>query len=132
MGGPETPNQILAFTVGYPTISGFPFQRTEAPQNITSPAFKAFKTVAVVRSYGKAFLFPKGTPRELVDIVQKAAVEMIKDPAFTKEADMLNPGAPRYAGVEAARVYRAGIQADPESVKYMKGILTEKFGVKFE
>ena len=122
---PALPPDVMTVPELYQAIYG-------RPPDITSLAFKAVKTTVVIRSYGKALLFPKGTPRELVDIIQKAAIEMIKDPAFMKDADIVNPGAPRYAGVEAGKVYKMGVQADPIPVNYMKGIWSEKFGLKFD
>lgn len=98
----------------------------------SGPIWEIYKLVVGARTYSKAVLLPKGTPSEVLGILRKAFVEMVKDSKFLDEAEKLNPGAPHFFGEGFARAYSGAVTAPPETLNYMKRILTEKYGVVFD
>lgn len=87
---------------------------------------------AGMRTVAKGLVLPPQTPKDLAELVTKAAVEMTKDPKFLEEADKLNPNAPRLAGENLTAGYRLGVSARPEVIQYMKKVFLEKYQVVFE
>jgi hypothetical protein len=57
---------------------------------------------------------------------------MVKDPKFIKDAERLNPGAPHFYGEELVRGYPAGVSGSPDTLKYMRNFLTEKYDIRFD
>ncbi|MDI7259735.1 MAG: hypothetical protein QME90_07430 [Thermodesulfobacteriota bacterium] len=94
--------------------------------------FEAYKVVVGSRTYGKCILFPKDTPAEIMGILRKAAIDMVKDPMFLKESEMQNPKAPHYFGESLARSYPAGVSAAPEVIDHMREYLEKEYKVAFE
>jgi len=71
------------------------------------------------------------TPKDLVELLTKAAVDMSKDPKFLSMAEKLNPGAPRLTGENLLVAFRLGVSARPEVVGFMKTVLTKKIWHSF-
>ncbi|MDI7258759.1 MAG: hypothetical protein QME90_02435 [Thermodesulfobacteriota bacterium] len=96
-----------------------------APSGI---AWEAYKLVLAGSTYDKTLLLPPATPEEIVDIWRKAVLEMVKDPKFRKDADLINPGAPLVVGDALVRGYPKAVSGPPDLIQHMKKTLSEKTG----
>jgi hypothetical protein len=100
-----------------------------------APAGLAWEACALLigtRTVGKSQVLPPQTPKQYVEIVTKAVVEMIKDPKFLEESERLSPGTPRSAGQNLIEPYRVGVSGRPEVIQYMKKVYTEKYSMRFD
>ncbi len=95
-------------------------------------AWEAFANLIGSRTVGKCQTLPPQTPKQCVEIVTKAAAEMVKDPKFLEEAEKLSPGATRFVGKDLLSPYRLGVSGRPEVVEYMKKIYIEKYNLRFD
>lgn len=97
----------------------------------SGPIWEICRLFTANRAFGKFIVLPKGTPAEVVDMLRKAVNEVVKDPAFQKESDLMNPGAPHIIGKPLIQNYKAGVSADPAAVEFMKKFFIEKYHVVF-
>jgi hypothetical protein len=97
----------------------------------SGPAWKVCRLLVGSRTFGKALLFPKGTPPEILNILRKAAIDMSKDAKFIDEANKLTPGAPHFIGDELIEAYPEGVSAPSEVIQYMKKVYIEKYNIVF-
>jgi hypothetical protein len=93
--------------------------------------YEAYKLIVGSRTYGKTILLPQDTPADIVKAFEEATAKMVKDAKFLEDAEMMNPGAPHFFGKNFVKAYPAGVSGAPEVIKYMKKILTEKYGITF-
>lgn len=96
------------------------------------PVWEAYKLVVGSSTYNKTLLLPPNTPAEYVDIFRKAAAKMVKDPKFLEEAEKINPGSPHIVGGELVSGYAQGVSGPPKVIRFMKKLLTRKYGVVFD
>lgn len=90
----------------------------------------SYKLCLGMRFYDSGVLMGPGTPADLVSVMKKAAMAMVRDPKFIEEANRLAAGCSHIVG-EALRGYAKGVSGSPEVVKYMKDYLSAKYGVVF-
>jgi hypothetical protein len=98
----------------------------------SGPFFEVYKLLLGTRTFSQTLLLPPKTPAEVVNICRKAAIDMVKDPKFLDDAERTLPGSAHWFGEDLARSFPAGVSAKPETVKFMKGFFTEKYGVAFD
>ncbi len=69
-----------------------------------------------------------GTPQRIVDVVRKATVDMVNDPAFRKDAALFNPTARFFVGDELDRLMPLMFATPPEVVQIYIKYLQDHYG----
>ncbi len=113
-----------------PTISEFYQQIYGKPPS--GPNYEAYKLLVGTRTFSQILLLPPKTPAEVVNIYKKAVMDMVKDPKFLDDAERLTPNAVHLYGQEMERIFPSGVSGKPETVKFIKNFLTEKYSVVFD
>ena len=93
--------------------------------------FQAYRLMVGGRVYSKSLVLPKNTPADIVDTFQQAVAGMVNDQTFLKESEKLNPGASHFFGKGLIRSFPAVVSGPPELVRFMKELLSKKYGVTF-
>ncbi|MBI2858195.1 MAG: hypothetical protein HYX90_03875 [Chloroflexi bacterium] len=98
----------------------------KAPSGI---AWKAYTSVMQVRNFDKVLLMSPGTPNDILKVYTDAATAMLKDPEFQKAAVVfVGEGARWMAGPPLDRIFKAGLDIDPEVLPWLRTTLT-KYGM---
>lgn len=84
-----------------------------------------------LRTVGKGIVMPPQTPKNCVELLSKAAMEVTKDPKFLNEAKKFGAGALRLTGKGLVTAFRLAVTARPEVIEYMKKVYVEKYNVLF-
>ncbi|MDI7260463.1 MAG: hypothetical protein QME90_11150 [Thermodesulfobacteriota bacterium] len=100
-----------------------------------APSGVAWEIVVLMtgmRTIGKAIVLPPQTPKELANLLTKAAIDMAKDPKYLELAEKLNEGAPSLVGEDVIAAFRLGTSSHPKTTEFMKKVLTEKYKAVFD
>ncbi len=73
---------------------------------------------------------PKGTPPEVVKAYRDAARKIVEDPKFKDQLEDKLGGYPQYVGEQARKAFEEGLNVPPDSMKWLKKWLRERFSVK--
>ncbi|MDI7259739.1 MAG: hypothetical protein QME90_07450 [Thermodesulfobacteriota bacterium] len=96
------------------------------------PVLEAYKlVVGGSRTYAKVIVLPKGTPAEILSVLNKAIAEMVKDPKYLNEYEKENSGSPHLLGATLVKGYPVGVSRHKEVVELIKKTYTERYGVVF-
>ncbi len=101
----------------------------EAPTGI---AWEAFQGVAsVTYAYGLTGYMHPDTPQEVLDIFAEAVAAINADPEFQAESQEVTNGARLNAGPDTEAAIKAALQPSEEVKTYLRGLLSDKYGVSF-
>jgi tripartite-type tricarboxylate transporter receptor subunit TctC len=99
----------------------------KAPSGPMWEAFKNFMGIGINAS--KAIALPKGTSAEVVAVYQKAVKQIAADPKFKKIAEKRFGKLPIAFGDDAKRILRQATTMKPETRKWMKKFIKDKYDV---
>ena len=99
------------------------------PSGIEWDAFEAIASVTY--AYGLTAYMHPDTPQDVLDAFAKAAAAINADPEFQKESKKVTNGARLSAGPATEKAVKSALSASPEVKKYLRKLLSTKFGVKF-
>jgi len=94
-------------------------------------AWEAYKIQELPRTFDKLMLFPSKTPQNLVDIIWEAAERMAKDPEVQKNLVKVAGDSPLRNGSETEKTYSDVLTGKKDVIDWLKGFLSEKYGVVF-
>lgn len=77
----------------------------------------------------KGLFLPAGTPKPIVDAWTKAVSDMLKDPAFDKEAGQVIEGYPQFIGDAARPIIKDAITFSPEAWQWLKEYFKKEHNV---
>ena len=97
------------------------------PQGHVAAAFTNFLHMGV--SASKSMVLPAGTPDEIRNAWIDAVNKTMLDPEFIKLSSKAIGVYPQYVGDDAAQVLKAATDMDPETRKWIKGFIKERFDV---
>lgn len=98
----------------------------------SGPILDAYKlVVGGSRTYAKVIVLPKGTPDEILRVLNKAIEEMVKDPKYLNEYEKENSGAPHLLGTALVKGYPIGVSGPKEIIDFIKKTYSERYGVVF-
>lgn len=97
----------------------------------SGPAFDAWKAFFIAGfAVQKPMWLPKGTPPEVVKAYRDAARKIVADPQFKEQIKDKLGGYPQYVGEQAQKAFEEGLNVPPDSMKWLKKWLRERFSVK--
>ncbi|MDI7260578.1 MAG: hypothetical protein QME90_11735 [Thermodesulfobacteriota bacterium] len=94
--------------------------------------WEAYKLFAGTRSFTKTVLLPADTPKEVVEILRKAAEDMAKDPKALNDTAKVAPGASYLTGPKLVGIFPSAVQGSPDLVEFVRKVLGEKYGIVFD
>ncbi|MDI7261034.1 MAG: hypothetical protein QME90_14085, partial [Thermodesulfobacteriota bacterium] len=94
--------------------------------------FEAYKTQVATCTYARAIVFPPKVPADIIDVLRKAAIQMVNDANFQSEIEVANPGGTHYVGDALVRNYSAAVGASPDLAQFLKKTLIEKYDMRFD
>lgn len=77
----------------------------------------------------KGIFLPAGTPKHIVDAWTKAVSDMLKDPAFDKEAGAVIEGYPQFIGAAARPIIKDALTFTPEAWQWLKEYFKKEHNV---
>jgi tripartite-type tricarboxylate transporter receptor subunit TctC len=118
---PNEPN-LPNFVEAYEMIHG---------KKPSGPAFDAWKAFFVAGfAVQKPMWLPAGTPAEVVKAYRQAASKIMKDKGFQKDLKKKLGGYPQMVGDSARLAFDQALQVPPESKKWLKKWLKDRFDVQ--
>ena len=101
----------------------------KAPAGIEWEAFQG--VASVTYAYGLTGYMKPDTPQEVLDIFAKAVEDINADPEFQAESQKVTNGARLNAGPATEAAIKAALSPSDEVRAYLKGLLSDKYGVQF-
>ncbi|MEE9550549.1 MAG: tripartite tricarboxylate transporter substrate-binding protein [Candidatus Binatia bacterium] len=118
---PVEPN-LPHFTEAYEIIHG---------KKPSGPAYDAWKAFFVAGfAVQKPMWLPKGTPPAILKTYRDAARKIMQDPRFQKDLKKKLGGYPQYVGKEAQQAFDHALNVPPDSMRWLKKWLKERFKVQ--
>lgn len=97
----------------------------------SGPAFDAWKAFFIAGfAVQKPMWLPKGTSPNIVKVYRETADKIVQDPEFKNQLKDKLGGYPQYVGEKARTAFDEGLTVPPDSLKWLKKWLAERFEVK--
>ncbi|HXV82554.1 MAG TPA: tricarboxylate transporter, partial [Candidatus Binatia bacterium] len=97
----------------------------------SGPAFDAWKAFFIAGfAVQKPMWLPKGTSPDIITTYRGAAAKIVQDPEFKNQLKDKLGGYPQYVGEKARTAFDEGLTVPPDSLKWLKKWLAERFEVK--
>lgn len=138
---------LPAYAIGFIDPQGRPVRDPAAPDLITAPelyqqihgrmpsgpAWEAYKVVAnLVQNTRGTLWVHSAAPPAARDALRTGMDRMVQDPAFREAIAKTLEGYEMITGAGLDQIKRDLDQAPPEVLTWLRGMLGEKFGIKFE
>jgi len=97
----------------------------------SGPAFDAWKAFFIAGfAVQKPMWLPKGTSPDIIKTYRGAAAKIVNDAKFKSQLNDKLGGYPQYVGEKARKAFDEGLTVPPDSLKWLKKWLAERFEVK--
>ena len=97
----------------------------------SGPMWDVYKLGLTTRTYDNPIVMSPRTKPEYYKIMQKAFVDMSKDPEFIKTAKLLAPSAVHLTGDRLTKGFAKQVAGDAKTIKLMKDFLTKNYDIVF-
>jgi hypothetical protein len=101
----------------------------EEPSGIEWEAFQG--VASVTYAYGLTGYMHPDTPQDVLDIFAETVAAINADPEFQAESQEVTNGARLNAGPDTEAAIKAALSPSQEVKDYLRGLLSEKYGVNF-
>lgn len=96
----------------------------------SGPGWEAWMSTSKLNTMmNKGLFLPAGTPKPIIDAWTKAVSDMLKDPAFDKEAGQVIEGYPQFIGDAARPIIKDAITFTPQAWQWLKDYFKKEHNV---